>query len=83
MLRGFAPEWRGQNIEARNVPTSAGRLSFAIRWHGPNAALLWDVVPVEDRAGLAAEPLRIRATAIDPIWSGSGAKGDALLTPGW
>ena len=81
LLRGFVPEWRGQSIEARNIPTRAGRLSFAVRWHGANAVLLWDVVPVEDRAGLSAEPLRLRASAIDPSWAGSGAKGDALLTP--
>ena len=80
ILRGFVPEWRGQSIEARNVPTPAGRLSFAIRWHGPNAALLWDVVPL-DGSSRAAEPLRLRASAIDPAWSGSGARGDALLTP--
>ena len=81
LLRGLAPEWRGQSIEARNVPTPAGRLSFAIRWHGPRAALLWDVVPLDRTAGPTAEPLRLRASVIDPTWSGSGAKGDALLTP--
>ena len=81
LLRGFAPEWRGQSIEARNVPTPSGRLSFAIRWHGPRAALLWDVAALDRTAGPTAEPLRLRASAVDPAWSGSGAKGDALLTP--
>ena len=81
LLRGFAPEWRGQSIEARNVPTPSGRLSFAIRWHGPRAALLWDVVAQDGGPGPIAEPLRLRASAVDPAWSGSGAKGDALLTP--
>ena len=76
LLCGFDESWRGQPIEVRNVATSAGRLSYAIRWHGARPALLWEVEPVADAD---AEPLRLRATSIDPGWSGTGHRGDALL----
>ena len=77
LLRGFDESWRGQAIEVRNVPTSAGQLSYAIRWHGARPALLWEIEP---RPGIVGgEPLRLRASALDPAWSGDGMRGDALL----
>jgi hypothetical protein len=45
LLPGFPPDWAGQPIEVHDLPTPAGRLSFAVRWHGRRPALLWDVSP--------------------------------------
>ncbi len=73
LLSGFRIGWRGAKIDVRNVATSAGKLSFSLRWHGARPALLWDV---SDPTGVA---LHLRCSAIDASWSGSGSKGDALL----
>lgn len=65
-------EWRGRDLEVHDAPTRAGRLSYAIRWHGPNPALLWEVAdPSPD--------LALGAPALDPGWSSRAAAGEALL----
>jgi hypothetical protein len=66
------PEWRGQAVTVQHAPTRYGTLSFALRWHGPRVALLWEI----DRPGVT-----LRAPGINPTWSTSDARGDALLTP--
>jgi hypothetical protein len=63
--------WRGQGLEVHELPTAAGTLSYAVRWHGPRPALLWEV----DGDG----PLRLRAPGLDPAWSSTERRGDALL----
>lgn len=52
LLSGFEPGWRGQNIEVRNIAVPAGRLSYAVRWHGQRVAILWDIVPVGQGADI-------------------------------
>jgi hypothetical protein len=47
----------------------ASTLSFALRWHGPNAAVLWDV------DGAAVE---LAATAVDAAWRTRERHGEAL-----
>jgi hypothetical protein len=37
-----AEDLLGLNMVVRNVPTVAGRLSYAVRWHGARPALLWE-----------------------------------------
>ena len=64
--------WRGQAIEVQDAVLAGGvRLSFAVRWHGARAALLWE----------ASRPLRLRAPALDPSFAASTARGEALLDP--
>jgi len=67
-------EWEGQALEVHDAPTTAGRLSFAVRWHGPRAALLWDFV-----AHPGAGPARLRVPGLDPSWSTVEPSGEALL----
>jgi hypothetical protein len=69
ILPGFRPEWLGQPIAARDVPLGNGHCSFAVRWHGARPALLWDVP-----AGT-----RVRAPALDPLWSSTKPSSEALL----
>lgn len=71
----LVPEsWRGAGIEVHEAPTHAGRLSFAVRWHGDRPALLWDL---ELRPG--GFPVHLRAPGLDPSWSTSEPAGEALL----
>jgi hypothetical protein len=69
--------WYGGNLEVHDLPTTAGRLSYAVRWHGPRPALLWEL---ELLAG--AGPVRLTAPGLDPAWQSVEARGDALLAPG-
>ncbi|MGI8754539.1 MAG: hypothetical protein ACR2MB_01510, partial [Acidimicrobiales bacterium] len=43
LLPTLAPAWFGGGVELHDAPTTAGRLSFALRWHGRRPALLWDL----------------------------------------
>lgn len=69
LLPGFPPDWLGQPLMVDAVPLPAGALSFAVRWHGSRAALLWD----------APAGIELRAPALDPAWSSTVASGEALL----
>jgi hypothetical protein len=70
-------EWRGQAIEAHDVVTAFGTMSFAVRWHGARPALLWELV-----GGDGAVPVRITAPGLDDTWSTTDASGEALLATG-
>jgi len=67
-------DWRGQPLEVHGLPTAAGRLSYAVRWHGLRPALLWEL------AGDGPEVV-LTAPGFDPGWSGIGRAGEALLAP--
>ena len=69
ILADLPNEWRGAPIEVHHAPTRRGPVSFAIRWHGERAALLWD--------GPAGTTLR--APGLDPEWSTTESKGETLL----
>lgn len=75
--------WFGQSIEIHDLPTQHGRLSLAVRWHGERPAVLWDVEPHNnDRlADLVAGqvPFRLSVPGLDPAWSTSERRGEALL----
>ncbi len=75
-LSAAVPEtWLGQGWELHDAPTSHGRLSYAVRWHGDRAALLWHLEPHDQPV-----PVTI-TTGLDPGWSTADAKGEALLSP--
>jgi hypothetical protein len=67
---GLPGEWVGAAIAVHDAPVRAGRLSYAVRWHGERPALLWD-----------APAVRLRAPALAPGWSAPGGRGEALLAP--
>lgn len=67
---GFPPSWRGAELEAHGLvagPTS--RLSLAVRWHGPNPAVLWEV---------DGDPVELTAPAVDPAWRTNAPQGETL-----
>jgi hypothetical protein len=71
LLSAYPGEWHGQGVEVHDAPTRFGRLSFAVRWHGERPALLWE---------LEGEG-RLTAPALDPSWSTTDPRGEALLAP--
>jgi hypothetical protein len=75
ILPGFPEGWQGRPVEVHGLPTAAGTLSFAVRWHGERPAVLWEVRPSDP----SAAPPVLRAPALDPRWVGRGWRGDALL----
>lgn len=67
--------WAGQSIEVERAPTHSGLLSFAVRWHGDRPALLWEL----ERRGPGL--VTITAPGLDPDWSSTEDRGEALLAP--
>lgn len=78
LLAGIPDTWFGQGIEFHDLPTAAGRVSVAVRWHGERPALLWDVAAT---CNADADPeLTLRCTRLDPTWSATVVpRGEALL----
>jgi hypothetical protein len=71
LLGELSPGWAGQALDVRDAPTrAAGRVSYAVRWHGDRPALLWEC----ERPGI-----RLRAPGLDPHWSTLEPSGEALL----
>ncbi len=66
--------WYGGAVEVHDAPTSFGRLSYAVRWHGTRPALLWDLEPHPGTG-----PVRLTVPGLDPAWSTTERRGDALL----
>ena len=62
-------EWRGQSLDVHDAPTRAGRVSYAVRWHGARPALLWE----------CERPIRLSAPGLDRAWSTREVRGEALL----
>jgi hypothetical protein len=69
LLVDLPREWRGQGVEVHDAPTLAGRISYAVRWHGARPALLWE----------CERPVRLTAPGLDPAWSAAESRGEALL----
>ena len=68
---GVTP-WLGSNVEAHGLHAGPHhRVSFALRWHGENAALLWEV---DGPPGM-----RLAAPTVDRSFSTSDAQGETLL----
>jgi len=66
--------WLGQSIDVRDAPTAFGRCSFSVRWHGERPALFWEVEP---HPGITTAI--ITAPGLDPSWSSTELRGEALL----
>ena len=77
LLPSWPPEWRGRPVEAHDVPTAWGIVSFALRWHGSRPALLWEVTPRLGTTGRTA-PV-VRAPGLDPAFAAPEWSGEALL----
>jgi hypothetical protein len=69
LLTEYPAGWRGQGLDVREAPTRAGRVSYSVRWHGTRPALLWE----------CENPIRLNAPGLDPSWSATDARGEALL----
>ena len=72
---GMPAGWRGIDFEAHGLPIGpASTLSYAVRWHGERAAVLWQV---------DGEPVELVAPAVDPAWRTRRPSGEALwrVTP--
>jgi hypothetical protein len=70
LLASWPEAWRGQPLAVHDAPIVGGVVSYAVRWHGPRAALLWETT---------ASDVTLRAPALDPDWSTSDAHGEALF----
>ncbi|MEM8902695.1 MAG: hypothetical protein AAGF02_03240 [Actinomycetota bacterium] len=70
------PHWYGADWEARDVPTHAGRLGFAVRWHGDRPALLWELEPHDD-----APAWHLVAPGLGADFVTREPRGEALLDP--
>jgi hypothetical protein len=68
--------WYGQGWEVHDAPTAFGHVSYAVRWHGDRVALLWEVRPHE-----GVDTVRLTAPGLDPTWSTTDLRGEALLGP--
>jgi hypothetical protein len=74
LLSLVPPSWLGQNIDVREAPTAFGRCSYSIRWHGERPALLWEIEPHD-----GVDAVLLTVPSLDPAWSSSALKGEALL----
>ena len=76
-LCSLLPEaWKGRGLEVHDAPTHFGTLSYAVRWHGERPAVLWELEPHDPGA-----TVRLTAPGLDPTWSTSEPRGEALLAP--
>lgn len=67
---GLPATWRGSSVEAHGLAIGpATEISFALRWHGPNLAVLWEA---------AGSPITLAAPAVAPSWSSDERSGEAL-----
>ena len=67
---GIPPTWRASTWRPTAwLRAPASRLSLAVRWHGANAAVLWEV----DGA-----PITLTATIDGPPWSTTDPRGEEL-----
>lgn len=70
------PAWWGLGWEAHGVPTRWGRISYAVRWHSGRPALLWELG--DPLLGIDGAPT-LTAPGLDPTWSSTERRGEALL----
>lgn len=76
LLPGWQGTWAGGPVDVRGLCTRQGRVSLSLRWHGARPALLWEI---EATPGAGPPATSVRASALDPAWTGTGSSGEALL----
>ena len=74
MLPVLPEAWKGAAVDARALATRHGTLSFAVRWHGPRPAVLWDLQPRRDE-----DPVVTLRCGPDDSWATESRAGEALL----
>lgn len=79
LFAGATSRWLGQKVSFTSMPTIAGRLSAAVRWHGERAALLWEFED-DAPAGTAPTAFAITCDRLDPAFSSHERSGEALLS---
>ena len=69
---GIPAAWLGHDLEAHGlVAGPATRLSLALRWHGPNVAVLWEAT---------GDPVTL-TSGVDRYWRTDAPSGEALWRP--
>lgn len=67
---GIPVPWYGQHFEAHGLPVGPSTsASFAVRWHGPRPAVLWET---------SGESAVLEAPVVAPGWSTAERSGEAL-----
>jgi hypothetical protein len=70
LLACWPTAWRGEPVAVHEAPIPGGTVSFAVRWHGPRAAFLWETT---------ASDVMLRAPGLDPGWSTTETRGETLF----
>lgn len=66
---GIPADWVGQSFEAHGLPSAVdSTVSYAVRWHGPRPAVLWE----------QTGDIRLSSPSVDPAWSSDRSAGEAL-----
>lgn len=73
VVPGMQRAWLGQNLRASRLPTPFGTLSYAVRWHGSRAALLWEMEDHTERE------FTMTCRSIDPAFATTERSGETLL----
>ncbi|MFN0090627.1 MAG: hypothetical protein ACKVWR_10235, partial [Acidimicrobiales bacterium] len=71
----LSPAQRGVDWAVHELSTRWGVLSYALRWHGPRPALLWELTP----PAAPGPSFALRAGALDPSFAARELAGEALL----
>lgn len=79
LFAGATSRWLGQKVSFTSMPTIAGRLSAAVRWHGERAALLWEFED-DAPAGVSTTAFAITSTRLDATFISHERSGEALLS---
>lgn len=73
-------QWTGRPLEVTRVPTALGSVGYAVRWHGPRPAVLWELAPGPGVREVPGAPT-VTAPGLDASWRATGVSGEALLAP--
>jgi hypothetical protein len=71
LVPGYPAAWAGLALAIHGVRSRSTTLGLAVRWHGDRPALLWEI----------DEAVTLTCRRLDPSWSASAVRGEALLAP--
>lgn len=70
---GLRAGWSGADFEVHGLPIGpASTISYAVRWHGPRPAVLWET---------SGEPVTLTSPVLAPRWTSAASAGEALWPP--